>query len=178
MQSEGILDTKVLKVDTNTLLYQVPGGMLSNLISQLKEQNAMDKYIDVLEEIPRVRKDMGYPPLVTPTSQIVGTQAVLNVITGERYKMVTKETKALMRGEYGRLPAPVNEEVRKMIIGDAPVITHRPADDIPPELDRYRKEIAEYIRQDEGCALICALSAGCIEILSTAQRIINRAAQA
>ncbi len=143
------IDTKVLKVDTNTLLYQVPGGMISNLISQLKEQNAMDKYINVLEEIPRVRKDMGYPPLVTPTSQIVGTQAVLNVLTGERYKMVTKETKALMRGEYGRLPAPVNEEVRKQIIGDEPVITHRPADDIPPELDKYRKEIAEYIRQDE-----------------------------
>lgn len=140
LQAEGILDPKVLRVDTNTLLYQVPGGMLSNLISQLKQANAEDKYYDVLEEVPRVRKDFGYPPLVTPTSQIVGSQAVLNVLAGERYKMVTKESKGLLRGEYGRLPAPVNEEVRKKAIGDDEVITVRPADLIAPELEKYKEE--------------------------------------
>ncbi len=140
---------KVLAVDAKALQYQVPGGMLSNLIGQLKQANAMDKYYQVLEEVPRVREDFGFPPLVTPTSQIVGTQAVMNVLGGERYKMVTKESKGLLRGEYGRLPAPVNEEVRKKCIGDAKVITHRPADDIAPELENYRKEIAQYIQQDE-----------------------------
>ena len=118
LKTEGFLDPKVLSVDTNTLLYQVPGGMLSNLISQLKQANAEDKYYEVLAEIPRVRKDFGYPPLVTPTSQIVGSQAVLNVVSGERYKMFPKESKGLLRGEYGELPAPVNEEVRKKAIGD------------------------------------------------------------
>ena len=140
---------KVLSVNAKALQYQVPGGMLSNLIGQLKQANAMDKYYTVLEEVPRVRKDFGYPPLVTPTSQIVGTQAVMNVLGGERYKMVTKESKGLLRGEYGRLPAPVNEEVRKKCIGDAKVITYRPADDIQPELENYRKEIAKYNEQDE-----------------------------
>ncbi len=140
---------KVLAVDAKALQYQVPGGMLSNLIGQLKQANAMDKYYQVLEEVPRVRADFGYPPLVTPTSQIVGTQAVMNVLGGERYKMVTKESKGLLRGEYGRLPAPVNEEVRKKCIGDAKVITHRPADDLAPELEGYRKEIAQYSQQDE-----------------------------
>ena len=109
----------------------------------------MDKYYEVLAEIPRVREDFGLPPLVTPTSQIVGTQAVMNVIAGERYKMVPNESKALLRGEYGRLPAPFNEEVRRKILGDEPVIEHRPADDIPPELDNYRKDIAQYSQQDE-----------------------------
>ncbi|MEE0840390.1 MAG: pyruvate carboxylase subunit B, partial [Acutalibacteraceae bacterium] len=127
MKAEGTLDPKVLNVDTKTLIYQVPGGMLSNLLSQLKQANAEDKYYDVLAEVPRVRKDCGYPPLVTPTSQIVGTQAVLNVLAGERYKMVTKETKAMLRGEYGALPAPVNEDVRKKAIGNDKVITCRPA---------------------------------------------------
>ena len=136
-------------MDAKALQYQVPGGMLSNLIGQLKQANAMDKYYQVLEEVPRVREDFGFPPLVTPTSQIVGTQAVMNVLGGERYKMVTKESKGLLRGEYGRLPAPVNEEVRKKCIGDDKVITHRPADDIKPELEGYRKEIAQYIQQDE-----------------------------
>ena len=140
LKEQGSLDPKVLNVDTNTLLYQVPGGMLSNLISQLKQANAEDKYYDVLAEIPRVREDFGYPPLVTPTSQIVGTQAVLNVLSGERYKMVTKESKGLLRGEYGQLPAPVNEEVRKKAIGDDEIITCRPADNIAPELDKYREE--------------------------------------
>ena len=140
---------KVLSVNAKALQYQVPGGMLSNLIGQLKQANAMDKYYTVLEEVPRVRKDFGYPPLVTPTSQIVGTQAVMNVLGGERYKMVTKESKGLLKGEYGRLPAPVNEEVRKKCIGDEKVITHRPADDIAPELEGYRKEIRQYSQQEE-----------------------------
>ena len=140
---------KVLSVNAKALQYQVPGGMLSNLIGQLKQANAMDKYYQVLEEVPRVRKDFGYPPLVTPTSQIVGTQAVMNVLGGERYKMVTKESKGLLRGEYGRLPAPVDEAVRKKCIGNDKVITHRPADDIKPELEGYRKEVAQYAQQDE-----------------------------
>ena len=149
MLADGTISVKSLGVDTNTLLYQVPGGMLSNLISQLKEAGKSDKYYDVLEEVPRVRKDFGYPPLVTPTSQIVGTQAVLNVINGERYKVFTKESKALLRGEYGRLPAPVNEEVRRKAIGDAEVITCRPADLLKPELESYREEIKDHIRQEE-----------------------------
>ena len=149
LQKDGFLDPAVLRVDINTLLYQVPGGMLSNLIGQLKQANAMDRFYDVLAEIPRVREDFGYPPLVTPTSQIVGTQAVMNILGGERYKMVTKESKGLMRGEYGRLPAPVNKEIQKQIIGDEPVITHRPADDIQPELEHYRNEIREYYQQEE-----------------------------
>lgn len=149
LQKDGFLDPAVLRVDINTLLYQVPGGMLSNLIGQLKQANAMNRFYDVLAEIPRVREDFGYPPLVTPTSQIVGSQAVMNVLGGERYKMVSKESKGVMRGEYGRLPAPVNKEVQKKIIGDEPVITHRPADDIAPELDHYREEIRQYYEQEE-----------------------------
>ncbi len=149
LKKDGFLDPAVLNVDINTLLYQVPGGMLSNLIGQLKQANAMDRFYDVLAEIPRVREDFGYPPLVTPTSQIVGSQAVLNILAGERYKQVTKESKGLMRGEYGRLPAPVNKEIQKKIIGNEPVITHRPADDIKPELDKYREEIREYYEQEE-----------------------------
>lgn len=147
--ASGLLDPKVLKVDVNALLYQVPGGMLSNLVSQLKQQGQSEKLQQVLEEVPRVREDAGYPPLVTPTSQIVGTQAVLNVICGERYKMVSKEFKGLIRGEYGKCPAPIKDEFRKMIIGDEQPITHRPADDLAPELDRLRKECAQYIEQDE-----------------------------
>lgn len=149
LQKDGFLDPAVLRVDINTLLYQVPGGMLSNLIGQLKQANAMDRFYDVLAEIPRVREDFGYPPLVTPTSQIIGSQAVMNVLSGERYKMVSKESKGVMRGEYGRLPAQVNKEVQKKVIGDDPVITHRPADDIAPELDHYREEIREYYEQEE-----------------------------
>lgn len=143
MKAEGILDPKVLNVDTKTLIYQVPGGMLSNLLSQLKQANAEDKYYEVLAEVPKVREDFGYPPLVTPTSQIVGTQAVLNVLSGERYKMITKESKALLRGEYGRLPGTVNEEVRKKAIGDDKVITCRPADLLEPELKKYALEMKE-----------------------------------
>ncbi|MDD6479588.1 MAG: oxaloacetate decarboxylase subunit alpha [Oscillospiraceae bacterium] len=143
MKAAGTLDPKVLNVDTKTLLYQVPGGMLSNLISQLKQANAEDKYYDVLAEVPRVRKDFGFPPLVTPTSQIVGTQAVLNVLSGERYKMVPKESKALLRGEYGKLPGEVNEEVRRKAIGNDTVIACRPADLIEPELKKYAVELKE-----------------------------------
>ena len=120
LKDEGSLDPKVLNVDTNTLLYQVPGGMLSNLISQLKQAGKEDQYYDVLAEIPRVREDFGCPPLVTPSSQIVGTQAVMNVILGERYKTFPKESKAMLRGEYGALPGKVNEEVRAKA-GIAPV---------------------------------------------------------
>ena len=149
LKADGFLDPKVLNVDTNTLLYQVPGGMLSNLISQLKQANAEDKYYDVLAEIPRVRKDFGYPPLVTPTSQIVGSQAVLNVVSGERYKMFPKESKGLLRGEYGALPAPVNEEVRKKAIGDEEIITCRPADLLEPELEKYREEIKDHMENEE-----------------------------
>ena len=143
LKAEGILDPKVLNVDTKTLIYQVPGGMLSNMLNQLKQAGKEDKYYDVLAEVPKVRKDFGYPPLVTPTSQIVGTQAVMNVISGERYKMVPKESKALLKGEYGKLPADVNEEVRKKAIGDDKVITCRPADLIEPELKKYAAEMKQ-----------------------------------
>ncbi|NLB28619.1 MAG: pyruvate carboxylase subunit B, partial [Clostridiales bacterium] len=149
MRAEGIIDPKVLQVDTNTLIYQVPGGMLSNLISQLKEAKAEEKYMDVMAEIPAVRKDFGYPPLVTPTSQIVGTQAVMNILSGERYKMVTKESKALLRGEYGRLPASPDDEVRKKCIGDDEVIERRPADLIKPEFDKLTEEIGDLARCEE-----------------------------
>jgi oxaloacetate decarboxylase alpha subunit len=145
----GLLNPKVMGVDIKTLLYQVPGGMLSNLVSQLKEQNAEDKYYDVLREIPRVRKDFGEPPLVTPSSQIVGTQAVLNVIAGERYKMVTKETKAVLSGEYGRTVKPFDPEVQKKVIGDVTPITCRPADLLKPELKTIEKEMEQWKEQDE-----------------------------
>ena len=149
LKEQGYLDPKVLSVDTKTLLYQVPGGMLSNLLSQLKKAGAEDKYYQVLAEVPNVRRDFGYPPLVTPTSQIVGTQAVMNVLCGERYKMVPKESKALLRGEYGRLPGTVNEEVRKKCIGTDAVITCRPADLLDPELERYRVEAGELAHSTE-----------------------------
>ena len=149
LMTDGFLKLDVLGVDINTLIYQVPGGMFSNLLDQLEKAGKGDQLEDVLKEVPRVREEFGYPPLVTPTSQIVGTQAVLNVIAGERYKMVTKESKALLRGEYGQLPAEVDPDVRKKCIGDDPVITHRPADDIAPELDKYREEIKEYMEQEE-----------------------------
>ena len=145
----GQLNSKVMGVDVNALIYQVPGGMLSNLVSQLKQAGKEDLFMDVLKEIPRVREDLGYPPLVTPTSQIVGTQAVMNVISGERYKMVPKETKALVRGEYGRTPAPISEEIVRKIIGDEEPIICRPADLIPNELDRIKAEMAEYMEQEE-----------------------------
>ncbi|MBO4838437.1 MAG: oxaloacetate decarboxylase subunit alpha [Lachnospiraceae bacterium] len=147
--ASGLLNPKVLGVDINTLKYQVPGGMLSNLVSQLKDQHAEDKFYDVLKEIPRVREDMGMPPLVTPSSQIVGTQAVMNVLFGGRYKVATKETKALLHGEYGQTVRPFNKEVQKMVIGDAEPITCRPADLIENELPKLREEIKDYSIQDE-----------------------------
>ena len=149
LTADGFLNPRVLKVDVNALIYQVPGGMLSNLISQLKQQNASDRLTEVLEEVPRVRAVLGFPPLVTPSSQIVGTQAVLNVLAGERYKTVTKETKGVLAGEYGKLPLEPSANVVKKIIGDTPRITCRPADNIPPELDKYKKEIEEYATCDE-----------------------------
>ena len=146
----GLLNPKNLGVNIKTLLYQVPGGMLSNLTSQLAEQGAADRFYEVLEEVPRVRKDLGEPPLVTPSSQIVGTQAVFNVLLGERYKMATKETKDILSGKYGETAKPFNEEVKKKVLGDNPeVITCRPADLIPDELDTLRKECAQWIEQDE-----------------------------
>ena len=148
--ANGLLNPKVMGVDIKTLLYQVPGGMLSNMVSQLKEQHAEDKYYEVLEEIPRVRKDLGEPPLVTPSSQIVGTQAVFNVLMGERYKMMTKETKAVLRGEYGQTVKPFNPEVQKLALaeGEEP-ITCRPADLIPNELEKIEAEMAQWKEQDE-----------------------------
>ncbi len=143
------IDPKVLRVDPNTLIYQVPGGMLSNLISQLKQANAEEKFEEVLAEVPRVREDFGYPPLVTPTSQIVGTQAVLNVLSGERYKMFPKESKELLRGGYGQLPGEVNEMIRKKAIGDQEVITVRPADLIEPEMDKMRAEAKDFAESEE-----------------------------
>ncbi len=145
----GLLNPKVMGVNIKTLLYQVPGGMLSNMLSQLKEQNAEDRYYDVLKEIPEVRKDLGEPPLVTPSSQIVGTQAVFNVLMGERYKMATKETKAVLSGEYGATVKPFNKEVQKKVIGDKEPITCRPADLIEPELDKLEAEMAQWKEQDE-----------------------------
>ena len=147
--ASGLIDTKVMGVDVNALLYQVPGGMLSNLVSQLKQAGKVEKLPEVLEEVPRVRADAGYPPLVTPTSQIVGTQAVLNVIMGERYKMVTGEFKGMIRGEYGKSPMEVDADFRKKIIGDDKPITCRPADLLKPELDNLREKAAQYIEQDE-----------------------------
>ena len=145
----GLLNPKVMGVNIKTLLYQVPGGMLSNLVSQLKDAKQEDKYYEVLEEIPRVRKDFGEPPLVTPSSQIVGTQAVLNVLQGERYKMVTKESKKVLAGEFGETVKPFNTEVQKKAIGDTKPITCRPADLIEPQLEKFKKECAQWIQQDE-----------------------------
>ena len=145
----GLLNPKVMGANIKTLLYQVPGGMLSNLLSQLKQANAEDKYYEVLKEVPNVRKDFGEPPLVTPSSQIVGTQAVLNVISGERYKMIPKESKALLRGEYGQTVKPFNKEVQKKAIGEETPITCRPADLLKPELKTIEAEMAQWKEQDE-----------------------------
>ncbi len=147
--ASGQLNPKVMGVNIKTLLYQVPGGMLSNLVSQLKEAHAEDKYYQVLEEIPNVRKDLGEPPLVTPSSQIVGTQAVLNVLQGERYKMITKETRKILHGDFGKTIKPFNPEVQKKAIGDEKPITCRPADLIAPQLPQFEKEVAPYRQQDE-----------------------------
>ena len=155
MEKEGLISSKVLRVDPNTLIYQVPGGMLSNLISQLKQANAENRLYEVLAEVPRVREDFGYPPLVTPTSQIVGTQAVFNTLMG-RYKTFTKESKGLLRGEYGELPGKVNEEVRKMAIGDDEVLSCRPADKLKPELESIREQYSGIAKSEEDI-LSCAM---------------------
>jgi oxaloacetate decarboxylase alpha subunit len=147
--ANGLLNPKVMGVDINTLLYQVPGGMLSNLVSQLKEMGAEDKLDDVLAEVPRVRKDFGEPPLVTPSSQIVGTQAVLNVVMGERYKMVNQQAKDLLAGKYGQTVKPFNKEVQEKAIGDVEPITCRPADLLEPSLPKFEKECAQWKQQDE-----------------------------
>ncbi len=139
----GYLDPLSTIPDTNVLIYQIPGGMFSNLIAQLKEYNAVDKLPEVLKEVPRVREDLGYVPLVTPTSQIVGVQAVLNVLTGERYKIVTKETRDLVKGMYGRTPAPIKDEIRKKILGDEKPIDCRPADLLEPEFEKRKQELIE-----------------------------------
>lgn len=146
---QGILNTNVFNVDTRVLSYQIPGGMMSNLLSQLAAQNATDKFEDVLKEIPRVREDLGYPPLVTPTSQMVGTQAVFNVVLGERYKMIPSEIKAYVKGQYGKPVVPISDEIKKKIIGDEEVITVRPADLLAPQLEKYKEEIKEYYEKEE-----------------------------
>ncbi|MEA3282427.1 MAG: sodium-extruding oxaloacetate decarboxylase subunit alpha [Euryarchaeota archaeon] len=147
----GILDPVSEKIDTSVLIHQIPGGMLSNLVSQLKEQNAMDRYDDVLQEMPKVREDLGYPPLVTPTSQIVGTQAVLNVLMGERYKVIPKEVRDYVSGIYGRPPAPINKQLLAKVLGDDVAVTCRPADLLPPELEMRTKEAQELgiVRKEE-----------------------------
>ncbi|WP_236908285.1 oxaloacetate decarboxylase subunit alpha [Clostridium sp. Cult3] len=146
---EGLLNTKVLNVDARTLKYQVPGGMLSNLVSQLNAQGALDRFEEVLEEVPKVREDLGYPPLVTPMSQMVGTTAVFNVLLGERYKMVPKEAKNYVKGLYGKPTVPVKENIKEKIIGNEEVYTGRPADLLEPELNKLKDEIKEYIEQEE-----------------------------
>lgn len=145
----GILNPKALEIEPNIVEYQLPGGMLSNLLSQLKAQNAQDKYEDVLREIPKVRKDLGYPPLVTPMSQMVGTQAVFNVLTGNRYKIIPKEIKDYVKGMYGKSPVPISDEIKKIIIGDEKIFTGRPADLIKDEYDLMKKEIGNLAKSDE-----------------------------
>ncbi|HIU10837.1 MAG TPA: pyruvate carboxylase subunit B [Candidatus Avidehalobacter gallistercoris] len=140
-------------VDPTVLASQIPGGMMSNFLSQLKAANALDRLDEVMAEVPRVRKDMGYPPLVTPSSQIVGSQALMNVLSGGRYKMVTNEVKAYFQGHYGQPPAPMDEKIKKQIIGDLPSITHRPADDLPPYLEDAKKEIGDLAKNDEDLLL-------------------------
>lgn len=148
-REEGLLNPKVKDNEPKTLIYQVPGGMLSNLLSQLTEQGLQDKYEEVLAEVPKVRADLGYPPLVTPLSQMVGTQALMNVISGERYKLVPSEIKDYVKGLYGQSPAPISDEIKETIIGDAEVITVRPADLLAPQLPAFREEIAEYAKSEE-----------------------------
>lgn len=161
----GLLNPKVLTCDPNILKYQVPGGMLSNLISQLKQQNALDKLDEVLKEVPNVRKDLGYPPLVTPLSQMVGTQAVLNVISNERYKIVPKEINEYLHGKYGKSPAPVDLNIQKQIIGDDEVITYRPADELKPEFASLKKKYKNIVSSDEDVLSIAMFNDVAIKFL-------------
>ena len=144
-----LIDPMAERIDTGILVHQIPGGMFSNLISQLKEQNAADKLAQVLDEVPKVRKELGYPPLVTPTSQIVGTQAVFNVLSGNRYSIVPKEVKDYVKGLYGRSPAPIDEEIKKKIIGDEEIITKRPADLLKPEMNTIPQEVKQQFEKEE-----------------------------
>ena len=162
----GLLNPKALSVNPNILTYQVPGGMLSNLMSQLKGQNSMDKYDEVLREIPRVRKEMGYPPLVTPLSQMVGTQAVLNVVMGERYKMVAKEIKEYLHGRYGKFPAEVDQEIMKKIVGDDEVITCRPADLLKPEFESLKEKYKDIAKSDEDVLSLALFENVAVEFLN------------
>lgn len=164
--ANGTLNPKALSVNPNILKYQVPGGMLSNLMSQLKTQGAMDRYDEVLKEVPRVRKDLGYPPLVTPLSQMVGTQAVLNVITGERYKMVPKEINDYLHGLYGKAPAEVNQQILHQIIKDDPVIDYRPADDIPPQFEKLKEQYKDLVQSDEDVLSIALFEQVAIKFLT------------
>ena len=164
--ANGLLNPKALSTNPNILTYQVPGGMLSNLMNQLKGQNAMDKYDEVLREIPRVRKEMGYPPLVTPLSQMVGTQAVLNVVMGERYKMVAKEIKEYLHGRYGAFPSPVDEEIKKKIVGDDEVITCRPADLLAPEFESLKEKYKDLAKSDEDVLSLALFENVAIEFLT------------
>ena len=148
-RNDGTLNPKVKDVEPKTLLYKVPGGMLSNLLSQLTEAGMADKYDEVLAEVPKVREDLGYPPLVTPLSQMVGTQAVMNIIAGERYKMIPKEIKDYVKGLYGKPPVAISPEMTELIIGDDPVITERPADLLAPQMPEFEAEIKEYARSTE-----------------------------
>lgn len=163
--ANGLLNPKALTPNPEVLKFQVPGGMLSNLMTQLKEQKAMNRYEEVLKEVPKVRKDLGYPPLVTPLSQMVGTQAVFNVVTGERYKMVPNEIKEYLHGSYGASPAPVDEEVRKKIMGDDVPITHRPADDLKPEFEGLKAKYAGLARCDEDVLSLALFEAVAVKFL-------------
>jgi oxaloacetate decarboxylase alpha subunit len=149
LRNDGILNPKVMDVEPDTLIYQVPGGMLSNLLSQLKEAKKEDKYMDVLKEVPKVRAELGYPPLVTPLSQMVGTQAVMNVLSGVRYKMIPNEIKDYVKGLYGTPPGPISKEMKEKIIGDEEVLTMRPADLIAPQMENYKKELGDLAESTE-----------------------------
>ena len=163
--SNGLLNIKSLQVNPNILTYQVPGGMLSNMIKQLSDQDAMDKYEDVLKEIPKVRKDLGYPPLVTPMSQMVGTQSVLNILNGERYKICAKEVKDYLSGKYGKAPAKVDPKIRKKIIGDEKVIRCRPADLLEPEFEKLKKKYKDIARSDEDVLSLALFENVAVEFL-------------
>ncbi len=164
--ANGILNPKALSSNPNILKYQVPGGMLSNLMNQLAKQGAMDKYEEVLKEVPRVRQELGYPPLVTPLSQMVGTQAVMNIITNERYKMVPKEIKDYLHGLYGKAPAPIDQNILKKIIGDDKVITHRPADDLKPEFAQLKEKYKDLVKCDEDVLSIALFEQKAIKFLT------------
>jgi len=168
--ANGLLNPKALTTNPSILKYQVPGGMLSNLMSQLKEQKAMDRYLEVLKEVPKIRAELGYPPLVTPLSQMVGTQAVMNVLSGKRYQLVPKEVKEYLKGLYGKSPAPIDESFRKSIIGEETVITHRPADDLSPEFDQLKLKYQDLVKSDEDVLSIALFEAVAVKYLESKYR--------